>query len=326
MRKNNLDDITKQLIFKIAHNHNSVIILDASYHMHRFAYAHKQLSINNQGVNIPTGHIYGFLKMVVYLKRKFGNPAIVICVDGYDKERKLENSGYKANRAEKEFSIHGYTNDVIKMASLISGVYVSYNNEYEADDTIYNVSRTLDTLFKKNGIDRTVYVYSSDKDLYQCVNDKIVVVKKFGSGSKWLSDAELVNVDGVREVFDGVSPDDLAKFRAICGDSSDNIKGYFRFPKAKASILAQECSITDDGLVPVDPNFVERYPKIDVHLNIINSDFEKFKSNYRIMKLKEYDFTLRVPETANGKELVKFYQMNSFRKELEILEGIGLDD
>jgi 5'-3' exonuclease len=284
------------------------------------------LSINNGGVNIPTGHIYGFLKMVVYLKRKFGNPAIIIAVDGYDKERKAENANYKANREAKEFNVHAYTQDIIKMCALMSGVYVSYNGDYEADDTIYNISKCLDSLFMKNGIDRTIYIYSSDKDLHQCLSDKVVVVKKFGEGAKWLEKAELVTTEISKEIFNGVHPENQAMFRSIAGgDSSDNISGYYRFPKKMASIIAEECQITENSIVPKDEGFYDRNPKVGDYLSIINSDFEKFKSNYRIMKMKEFDFTLRVPAPENGAELVKFYQMNSYKKELQILTGVDID-
>jgi len=327
MRKLNLDDNTKKVIFHIANNHNSVVILDASYHMHRFAYVHRLLSINNEGVNIPTGHIYGFLKMICYLRRKFENPAIIIAVDGYDKERKLENSGYKANRPAREFSVHAYIDDIVKMCAMMPGVYVSYNEDYEADDTIYNVSRTIDLLFKKNNIDRNVYIYATDKDLFQCISGGVYVVKKWGEGKNWLTGAEIVDESGAREAFNGVRPDRIAMFRSIAGgDTSDNIKGYFRFPKKQAAIIAEECVIVENSIVPPDEGFYNKYPKIEDYLSIINNDFDKFRSNYKILKLKEFDFTLRVPETGNAVELIKFYQMNSYRKELEILVGIFMGD
>lgn len=323
--KKNLDDITKQLIYNISTKHNNVIILDASYHMYRFAFAHKMLSINDNGMTIPTGHIYGFLKMICYLRRKFENPAIIIAIDGYDKERKEENSDYKANRETKEVKVHASTGDIIKMCALMKGVYISYNGSYEADDTIYNISRTMDKLFKKNNIDRNIYIYAQDKDIMQCINDKIVMIRKFGEGNKWMDKADIATIDTVKETFNGVSPDKIAMFRSIAGgDSADNIKGYMRFSKKMAAIIAEECIITDNAIIPPNNEFIDRNPNIFKYLDIINSDFDKFRSNYAIMKMKEYDFTIRIPTPGNAAELIEYYQLNSYKKELAVLAGVIL--
>jgi len=317
--KKNLDDMTKSIIFHIANKNNSVIILDMSYHLHKFAYVHRMLSIVDEGgKEIPTGHIYGFLKMLCFIKSKFDNPAIIIAVDGYDRERKMENSQYKSNRVKKEVNVHDSVSDILKMSSLLSGVYVSYNGDYEADDTIYNVSRTLDTLFKKNKIDRNIYIYSQDKDLMQCINDKIFMIRKFGSGKDWFKKADIVDEAIVREQFKGVGPEKLAMFRSIAGgDSADNIKGYYRFPKDKASIIVEECIIGDNSIiVPNLESLNEKYPKINDYISIINNDFEKFRSNYNIMKMKEYDFTLKIPNKGNAIELVNYYKLSSYKREL----------
>jgi 5'-3' exonuclease len=325
--KPNLDETTKLNIFNIVNNYSTTIILDASQHLYRFAYAHRMLSINHMGKEIPTGHIYGFLKMLVYLKRKFVNPAIIIAIDGYDRERELENSDYKSNRPEKDVSVHKNTDDIIKLSAMLSGVFVSYNSKYEADDTIYNISRTLDTLQKKNNIDKNIYIYAMDKDLMQCVNDKILMIRKFGTGKDWMKKADIVNETIVRETFSGVRPDRIAMFRSIAGgDTSDNIKGYPRFPSKIASIIAEECIVTDTCIVPPDNDFLERNPKIQKHLDIINNDFSKFKSNYAIMKMKEYDFTIRIPDRDNAVYLIDYYKLNSYKKELALIEGIILEE
>jgi 5'-3' exonuclease len=183
----------------------------------------------------------------------------------------------------------------------------------------------MDYLLKKNSIDRTIYIYAQDKDIMQCINDKIVMIKKFGEGKNWMSKADIATEDSVREQFNGVSPDRIAMFRSIAGgDSSDNIKGYLRFPKKHAAIISEECDISNICLIPKEPDFFEKNPDTVKYLNIINSDFQKFKSNYSIMKMKEYDFTLRIPNKGNAIELLDFYQLNQYKKELGVLAGIEI--
>jgi hypothetical protein len=315
-----LNEITKNIIFKISSSNTSVVILDMSFHLHRYAYAHKNLSINKDGVNIPTGHIYGFTKLITTLKKRFANTAIIIAVDGYDQDRKNLDGNYKAGRETKEFNIHAYTTQILEMCSLIPDVYVTYNSKYEADDSIYIVSRSLDTLFKKNWIEKDIYIYSSDKDLYQAVNDKIKVVKKFGTGKYWLSKAEIVNIEVVKEEFNGVSPDNLAVFRSIVGDTSDNLKGYFRFPKKVAGIIAENCSVEEYGLFIGDDSVLAT-DNVRKYLDIINTDYGVFKKNLAIMKLKEFNFELSVYDTSNAFKYIEYYQLNAYKNDLE---GFGI--
>lgn len=312
-----LNDSTKRNIFRIAKDHDSVVILDTSFHLYRFAYVHKMLSVTKDNVKIPTGHLYGFTKMLTYLKKNFNNPAIIMVLDGYDMARKQENSQYKEGRGEKVVDIKDTIVDLVKMSALLPNVYVSYDKDYEADDGIYCISKTLDFWFKRNNIQRDIYIYAQDKDLYQCVDTNIKVIKKWGRGKDFLTQAEVVDVEAVKEAFNGVTPSNLAKFRSITGDSSDNLRGYYRFPKKQASIIANECVRTGDMLSPIHDDFYEVHPKVGDYLHKINSDFNTFKSNYNIMKLKVFDFSIRVPDRDRAEELLKYYELNQYTKELK---------
>jgi 5'-3' exonuclease len=311
-----LSSDTKNSILGISADRDNVIVLDMSYHLYRFYYVHKDLSINNNGVNIPTGHIYGFLRLIAYLKRHFSRPAIIICVDGHDDVRKEVNSAYKGNRSEKEFSVHGSTDDILEMCGLMDNVYYVYDSRYEADDGIYTVATSLEFLFTKNKIDTNIYIYGSDRDLYQAVSDKVKVIKKFGKGRDVLKDVDIVGIEQVKEEFSGVTPDKLAVYRSIVGDSSDNLKGYERFPRKLAAYIATNGKVSEDGIGVNPVNFTDAEKR---HYNSINLDFKKFKDNYAIMKAKEFLFELRKCGTGRGKELAEFYQMNQYTREVELL-------
>lgn len=61
-----------------------------------------------------------------------------------------------------------------------------------------------------------IYVVTSDRDLWQLVDDRVLSVD--------MQTGNLVDRDAVVERF-GVGPERVAEYKALVGDSSDNIKG-----------------------------------------------------------------------------------------------------
>ncbi len=318
MSNHKLNEKTKRLIYEIAKEYKDIVVVDVSNHLYKYYYTHSRLSISNEGVTIPTGHIYGFLRLICTLRSSYDNPAIILCVDGYDKERKQVDSSYKANRDKKSFNLHADTGKVLEMLSLFKGgIYISHHPDYEADDTMYSVCTSLDRLLKKNNLSREIYICSNDRDMCQCVNDNIKIVKGFGKKGKIKEDADMIDYDGVMEEFNGVIPENFAKYRALIGDSSDNIKGYPRILKKVASKFANYGEFGEDGMV---------YERDDLSLTEsgwiqkVNQDYHIFKSNLQLTQLKDYPFTLERPTSDRAWELVDFYKMNSFKREVTILE------
>jgi 5'-3' exonuclease len=92
--------------------------------------------------------------------------------------------------------------------------------------------------------------------------------------------------------FQAVSPERLPIYRAIIGDTSDNLKGVvLRFPKVLAADIAM--TIPYNGSLPskeILSEYVEK-KKEDVTedkanmLNTLLDRYEQFKVNYMIMKL-----------------------------------------
>ncbi len=309
-----LDKVTKENILEIARDRDDIILVDVSNQLYRYYYTHSNLSINNQGVVIPTGHIYGLLRLVCTLKKEYDKPAIILCVDGYDRERKSVGDGsYKSNRSKKEFNIHADTEKILEMLSVIkAGLYVSYNSKYEADDTIYSVCKGLDYLFKKNGMVKDMYICSNDRDMCQCLDDNVRIIKSFGKKGNIKHGADMIDIKSMRDEFNGVSPDNFAKYRALIGDSSDNIKGYHRIPKKLAARFVSYGEFTDTRLI-YEGDLTESESR---WLEGINSDYNIFKNNLLLTQLKDYPFILEKPVSDKAWDLVEFYKLNSFKREV----------
>jgi 5'-3' exonuclease len=297
------------------------MVIDVMNYLHRYMWVHQDMAVMIDGDMVQTGHLYGFTKLMTYLKDKFPNCAIILALDGIDKSRRSVNVEYKAQR-EHTYKVDAEMAELLKMCSLVQGVYACYDENYEADDVINVVSNKVRELCLKNSIRKTVYILSNDKDMYQLVVDDEVcpirIIKKFNQDGN-----EIVDEEQVREKFNGVSPKDLVKFRAITGDSSDNLKGYFRFRKANAAIIAENYDYDEsEGILKLKEG---SRPGLSwkKFLPTVMDNMQVFRDNYAIMKLKNFDFEIAdlgdreaMPSIDDIVDIIQKYQLNQYMNSL----------
>jgi DNA polymerase-1 len=271
---------------------------------------------------ICTGHLFGFTKLMTSLKTKYKNCAILLALDGIDVSRRMANESYKADR-EHDYRVDVEMDELLDMCSLVDGVFTCYDPDYEADDVIGSVVQEVYRLCKKNNIPKQINILSTDKDMYQLIRDDESV--PIHSILKFSNPPEIVDESVVRDKFNGVSPKDLVKFRAIVGDSSDNLSGYYRFRKANAAIIAENFDYDEEKqLLYLKPG-VQYDPKWAKFLPTIADNMNTFRTNYSIMKLKKFDFEI-IPisdrhslsdeelsqEYASIFGIIKKYQLNQY--------------
>jgi len=118
--------------------------------------------------------------------------------------------GYKANRAEMPGELAQQL-PYIRRALEAYRIPILEQQGYEADDVI-------GTLAKKAAVQSyTVYVVSSDKDMLQLVNDRVLVLNP-------PKDNLICDAAKVEEIL-GVPPERVVDVMALRGDSIDNIPG-----------------------------------------------------------------------------------------------------
>ena len=124
--------------------------------------------------------------------------------------KEIEYAGYKANRTEMPGDLVQQV-PYIRRALEAYGIPILQSAGYEADDLI-------GTLAKKAAADSyPVYVVSSDKDMLQLVDDKVLVLNP--PKNNLIADAAKV------EEILGVPPERVVDVMALRGDSIDNIPG-----------------------------------------------------------------------------------------------------
>jgi DNA polymerase-1 len=124
--------------------------------------------------------------------------------------QEIQYHGYKANRSEMP-------EDLVKQVPYIRRALEAYRipileqRGFEADDLIGTLAR------KVAAESYLVYVVSSDKDMLQLVNDRVLVLNP-------PKDNLIANAAKVEEIL-GVPPERVVDVMALRGDSIDNIPG-----------------------------------------------------------------------------------------------------
>lgn len=263
--------------------YNKVFLLDYSWHMYRNYYVFKNLSIDIQGYHRPTGHIYGILKTLRTINDNYPNSLIILCKDGIPVRRNqlMAESGleYKADRPELEFNFFQDLNYITALAMLIPNVYLAYNEDQESDDIMYALAKQIERLSTISNI----YIYSGDNDLLQGISDRISVVRSHSSSNLQLINNETLQTDdNLIKKFQGLTSDKLPLYRAIVGDSSDAIKGLYRYPRKDAKQVALTVRLPEE----IKPNIFKINISEKSRQRLLEG-LEVVSRNYQLMKLSE---------------------------------------
>lgn len=191
------------------------LLLDTFNFLHRAYHALPKTFTDKDGN--PTNAIYGVTSMLLNVFSSVKPNYVVAALDGMKPTFRAEEFvNYKAHRAETD-------NDLVSQIPKIFDVLEAFGVKqilvegYEADDVI----GTLCTQFKSHK-DLQFVVVSNDKDLWQLVDDQVMImVPSTKSG--------LVDWYGAKEVETrmGFKPELVPDYKGLRGDPSDNIPGVY---------------------------------------------------------------------------------------------------
>jgi len=211
------------------------VIIDGNAIIHRAYHALPPLTAKD---GMMVNAVYGFtsmlLKILSDVKPEF--LAVTFDVKGGTFRDKISDK-YKATRVKADQELYDQiplVYDVVRAFNLP----IFTKEGYEADDVIGTlVQCTLDE--KKLGIE--TLIVTGDRDLLQLVDeDTFVYLLKKG-----MSEFDLYNPDKVREYY-GFGPERVVDFKALRGDSSDNIPGVKGIGEKTAKELIEKVGGIDD--------------------------------------------------------------------------------
>jgi len=164
---------------------------------------------------VPTSICFGFLKALIEMLDREKPAAVAIAFDlAIPTFRHEIDDTYKANRAETPESFIPDMQNLQKVLAAMNLPAITQAG-FEADDVL----GTLSQVASAEGY--TVKILSGDRDLFQLVDaDKRISVLNLGQKDKIVE----YHADEVKARL-GVTPEQVVDYKALCGDTSDNIPG-----------------------------------------------------------------------------------------------------
>ena len=206
---------------------SQLLIIDGFSLAFRAFYAFP-LSLTSKN-GMPINAFYGFVSLLFNAIDLFSPSHIIVCFDHpkptfrHDKYPK-----YKSNRSEAPDEFKQQIPLIKDICKKIGVPQLEYPG-FEADDIMGSFSIQFQTIFEK------IFIYTGDHDTFQLVNDTVnIIIPKKG-----LSEFKIYDVLAVVEKY-GVSPSQIVDFKALKGDSSDNIPGVAGVGDKTASKLLNE--------------------------------------------------------------------------------------
>jgi DNA polymerase-1 len=175
-----------------------------------------------------TNAVFGFVSMLLNVLRDEAPTHVAVTFDKGRTFRHDMYAEYKATRAEMPDELRTQM-DRIRQVVKTMNIPVFEEEGYEADDLLGTLSRQAG----EQGVD--TLIVTGDADLLQLVDDHTRVLT-----SRWrFSDTVTYDEEGVQQRY-GLSPTQLADYKGIVGDKSDNIPGVRGVGEKTATKLLQE--------------------------------------------------------------------------------------
>jgi DNA polymerase-1 len=202
-----------------------LVVIDGSSLIYRAFFALPSLTTAD---GTPTNAVYGFTNMLLKILEDEQPDLILLALEGGRTFRHTEFAGYKSHRPRTPDDLAVQT-PIARAVTEAFGIPIIQHRGYEADDVI----GTITCRGKAEGYD--VLVVTGDHDALQLVNDQVKVFMT----QRGVTDARCFDEAGVVERY-GLKPEQLPDFKALKGDTSDNIPGIAGIgDKTATSLIGQ---------------------------------------------------------------------------------------
>lgn len=161
-----------------------------------------------------TAGVYGFTSILLRIFQQESPDYLAVVFDKGKTFRHEMYPEYKGTRAKMPDDLRS---QVERMREIVDAFNIPRleRENYEADDVLGSVARWAS---EKMGLG--VKIITGDKDLLQLVTERVVVNL---AGSRLSEAKDFFPEDVINKL--GVPPEKVVDFKALCGDTSDNIPG-----------------------------------------------------------------------------------------------------
>jgi 5'-3' exonuclease len=287
-----------------------LLLLDvnAIFHRSRSALSRTMGEMMTSG-GIPVTGTYGTLNTIFSVIEKGEYDCVIPCFDAGGNFRKKLNDSYKGNREKSSLAHYSDMSLLVEEVLPTLGFSPVGVKGWEADDVIATISRNSPAF-------REVHILTVDADLLQLVGNRVKVIL-FNSVKK----TKTYGIDEVVEKF-GVFPAEVKYYKALAGDSSDNVAGIKGIGPKTAVRIIEECRPNE-----INPEFTGA-DRICLHPKVA-PNAATFLGNLRLTTL-ENDvpdlqwFASSSPIPLHVESLFEALEFKSFRKRQgKILQTLG---
>jgi DNA polymerase-1 len=176
----------------------------------------------------PTNATFGFANMLLKAIQDYAPDYVIASFDVGRTFRHEEYAGYKAKRAVTPDDLRAQFGRVRELVETL-GIPIYALEGYEADDVLGTLSLQATEL----GL-QTIIV-SGDTDTFQLVSSDVSVL----TPQRGFSDVTLYDMQAIRERY-GLEPGQLIDYKAMVGDTSDNITGVPGVGEKTAAALLKQ--------------------------------------------------------------------------------------
>ena len=210
----------------MATDKKTLVLLDGHALAYRAYYALPETLASPQGE--LTNAVYGFTTMLLKVLQEVQPDYIAVAFDVGRTFRHEQFPDYKAHRAKTPEELH---NQMARIREVVAAFNIPIFTQegYEADDVLGTLARQS----AERGLE--TLVVTGDSDIFQLITPEVKVLIT----GRHYSDATVYDETRVKERY-GVRPDQLIDFKALVGDTSDNIPGVRGVGVKTASNLLQQ--------------------------------------------------------------------------------------
>jgi DNA polymerase-1 len=183
----------------------------------------------------PTGAVYGFARKLLATLRDLQPEYVAVAFDTGDTWRHAEFPAYKATRDAMPDDMRTQMTRIEMLLRTFNIPIITYPN-FEADDILGTLARKAQAA----GFD--VLVMTGDRDMFQLVDAHIKILYTSGGPNPVTS---VYGLDEVQARY-GLTPQQFIDFKALTGDTSDNIPGVPGVGEKTAVKFLQQFGSIDD--------------------------------------------------------------------------------
>jgi len=286
-----------------------LVIFDGHALVHRGYHAIPHLTTKD---GTPTNAVYGFTMMMLLALRELKPDYVAVAWDAPGKTFRHEDyKEYKATRKRADQELYDQL-PITKEVILAFNIPLLEQSGFEADDIIGSLSKQYE-----DKVD--VVIVTGDMDELQLVSDKTTVFTM----RKGFSDTFIYDEKAVQDKY-GVTPEEFIVYKALKGDTSDNIPGVAGVGDKTATDLVSKYQSLDniykhlDELKPAVRNKMEA-GKDSAYLS------EKLSTIKRDMKL-DFDLKDSAIHEYDRKKVYDLFHKLEFRTLLSKLPADKITD